>query len=264
MSRVSIVIPCFGDGAFLGEAVASALAQDHDDVEVVVADDGSTDEATLASLDHAEHRGARVLRLPHAGVSATRNAAIQAATGQYVLPLDADDLLSPTYAGQASAVLDAEPQVGIVGADTEIFGSHTGTRRPVLPQPVDWLVANQLPVSCAFRREDWLSCGGFAEDLAWGEDWHFWVRIVALGREVSLLPMIGLHYRRRQGQATFAPAWDVQERSRARVLQAGLPIINRYPEDATRLIAGQLNHLQAVRQRRSERLRSAAIRVLGR
>ncbi|MFC7361105.1 glycosyltransferase family A protein [Nocardioides astragali] len=261
---MSIVIPCFNDGAHLGEAVASAFAQDHDDYEVIVADDGSVDTVTLEALDEAKQHGARVLRCQHAGVSSARNAAIGAATGEYILPLDADDRLATTYVRQASSVLDTDPDVGIVGAGTEFFGSGTGEMHPAPPAPAAWLVANQLPVSAMFRRDDWVRCGGYDEDLRWGEDWHLWVKIVALGRTVRLLSTVGLYYRRRPGQVTENVPWDVQESTRARILQAGLPIINRFPNDASRILAAQLNQLQAVRQRPSERLRTAALRVLGR
>ena len=97
MTRVSVIIPCFNDGAMLHESVASALAQDHDDVEIIVADDGSTDETSLATLDAVGQLGAIVMKLPHRGVSSTRNAAIAASTGDYILPLDADDLLWSGY-----------------------------------------------------------------------------------------------------------------------------------------------------------------------
>ncbi|WP_374457457.1 glycosyltransferase family 2 protein [Nocardioides sp.] len=259
MTRVSIVIPCFNDGAHLREAVESALAQDHDDCEVLVADDGSTDAATLRELDTLDELGVRVLCLDHAGVSSTRNSAIAAASGDHVLPLDADDRLAPAYAGEASRLLDADPAVGIVGAGTEFFGSDAGVIHPDVPRPEAWLVANQLPVSAMFRRADWTEAGGYAQDLRWGEDWHFWVKVVALGREVRVLPEIGLYYRRRPGQVTTHVPWDVQEATRARILQAGIPIVTRFPEDSTSIIASQLNQLQAVKERRSERLRSAAL-----
>lgn len=263
LTRVSIVIPCFNDGAHLGEAVASALAQDHDDCEVIVADDGSTDRSTLRAVDAQERRGVRVLHCTHAGVSSARNAAIDAATGDYILPLDADDVLATTYVRRASAVLDAEPDVGIVGASTEFFGSDSGVERPTLPTPAAWLVANQLPVSAVFRRDDWIRCDGYAEDLQWGEDWHFWVKIIALERHVRLLPDVGLYYRRRSGQVTANVPWDVQERTRVRIIRAGLPIINRFPDEASHILAAQLNQLQAIRQRPSERLRTSVLRVLG-
>lgn len=264
MTRVSIVIPCFDDGPLVAEAIESALAQDHDDCEVIVADDGSTDAETIAALLHAEQQGVRVLRRPHEGVSAARNAAIHEATGSYVLPLDADDRLGAEYARRASAVLDERPDVGLVGADTRIFGTHDGIRRATTPHPVDWLTANQLPVSTMFRRADWARVGGFPQELRWGEDWCFWVKIVAAGGGIHVLPMVGLHYRRRPGQVTNRVDWDTQERTRAHVLEAGLPIINRYPEESCRMLAGQLNQLQAIRQRRVERLRTASVRLLSR
>lgn len=248
MTRLSIVIPCYNDGAYLGEAVASALTQDHSDCEVIVADDGSSDAATLRELKAAEGHGVRVLRLAHRGVSATRNTAVESATGEYILPLDADDLLTSSFAGLACEVLDSDPAAGIVGSSTEFFGTRSGIHVPKDPHPADWLVANQLPVSAVYRREDWRRCGGYAADLSWGEDWHLWVQIIALGRSVRLLPTVGLRYRRRPGQVTTRVAWEVQEVTRKRVIRAGIPIIARYPEDSSTVLGQQLNQLQALRR----------------
>ena len=215
---------------------------------MVVADDGSTDATTLQVLDALDDPRLRLLRLPHAGVSSTRNAAIEAATGQHILPLDADDRLDPTFARLASRALDASPDVGIVGAGTEFFGTLEDVFHPRPPHPVDWLLGNQLPVSAAFRKADWSLCGGYAEDLPWGEDWHFWVRLIALERRVELLPLVGLYYRRRPGQVTSRVSWKLQADARERVVRDGVPIIQRYPDEAGVLIGQQLNMLEEMRE----------------
>ena len=158
--------------------------------------------------------------------------------------------------GQASRILDSNSEVVLVGAHTQFFGTESGVIRATIPDPISWLLANQLPVSTMFRKVDWSRCGGFNEDLAWGEDWHLWVSIVASGGRVDIVPAIGLHYRRRAGQVTSRAPWPVQQRARASVLRAGLPIIDRYPEEACDLLGAQLNQLQAMRQRRLEVLRS--------
>lgn len=256
MTRLSIVIPCYNDGLYLPEAVASALSQTHDDVEVIVVDDGSTDPSTSRALDDLPPTRVRILRQENAGLPAARNAGIMIATGDYILPLDADDLLGSTFAEHAVALLDESPHVGLVGSGTRMFGTEKTVMRPSTPHPVDWLLANRLPASAVFRRADWVVCGGYAEDLRWGEDWHLWVRIVAMERQVEILPEIGLHYRRRAGQMTARVSWELQETTRARVLQDGVPIMSRYPAEWGTALGRQLNLLHAIRQRRTERLRS--------
>lgn len=262
MTRVSIIIPCYNDGTYLSEAVDSALAQDYPDTEVVVVDDGSTDPQTLDALASAERRVSSMIRVGNVGVSSARNIGIGAATGAYILPLDADDKLHFTYARRAAAVLDAHSAVGVVGADTEFIGSRSGVITPVHSTPPQWLLANHLPVSAMFRRSDWETVHGYSQELRWGEDWHFWVKIIALDREVRLLPGVGLYYRQRRGQVTERVVWSDQELARTHIIRAGIPIIDRAPDEASCLLGSRLNQLEAIRQRPSERLRTALRRRL--
>lgn len=263
MTRLTIVIPCYDDGAYLAEAVESSLDQTHDDLEVMVMDDGSTDSETLRILSSLPSR-VRVLRQRNSGVSAARNSAIAQASGDYILPLDADDVLGRTYAEHAAEVLDSRPEVGLVGCATRLFGSQDAVIAPAPPSPVDWLLANRLPASSAFRRADWEACGGYEESLRWGEDWHLWVKLVAMSRQVHVLPEIGLNYRRRPGQTTSDVPWALQELTRARVLQDGLPIMRQFPAESSLALAQQLNLLQAMRSRRSERFRHQIVAALTR
>jgi glycosyltransferase involved in cell wall biosynthesis len=262
MTRLSIVIPCYNDGLYLPQAVESALSQTHEDTEVIVVDDGSTDRSTTQALAGLPDQ-VTVLRQENAGLPAARNAGISAATGAYILPLDADDILGRTFGQHAVTVLDRSPGVGLVGSGTRLLGDENAVVHPAVPHPVDWLLANRLPASAVFRRADWEACGGYAEDLRWGEDWHLWVRLVAMERRVEILPEIGLHYRRRAGQMTSSVPWELQERTRARVLQDGIPIMSRYPAEAGTALGRQLNLLQAIRQRRGERLRSRLLASIG-
>jgi glycosyltransferase involved in cell wall biosynthesis len=264
MTRLSIVIPCYNDGDFLDEAVASALAQTLEDVEIIVVDDGSNDPETVRVLAALPSQQVRVLRQENAGVSAARNNGIAHANGEYILPLDADDKLRPSFAQHAVEALDQRSNLGLVGSATQFFGTATMVMRPTRPHPVDWLLANRLPATAVFRRADWEACDGYAEDLSWGEDWHLWVKLVALGREVAVLPEIGLDYRRRVGQVTTRVPWALQERARVRVIRDGIPIMNRFPEDWGESLGAQLNLLQAMRQRRGERLRSRIVASLSR
>src|SRR5262249_38467152 len=97
MGTVSIIIPCYNLGAFLPEAVASARAHTRPASEIAIIDDGSTDQRTLALLDRFRGEGLAVLRAAHQGLSATRNHGISRARGEYILCLDADDILMPTF-----------------------------------------------------------------------------------------------------------------------------------------------------------------------
>lgn len=190
MTLVSIIIPCYNAGALVEEAVASALAQRDADVEVVVVDDGSTDQATLEALGRvARLPRVQCIRQDNAGPAAARNRAIRAACGEFVLPLDADDRFAPGYAAAALAAMVATPRVGIVYCRAVKFGAEHGPWRLPEYSPQEMAVDNVIFCSAMFRRADWQAVGGYNESLRHGmEDYDFWLRLIQLGREVVQLP----------------------------------------------------------------------------
>lgn len=196
MSQVSVVIPCYNAGAFLDEAVQSALAQTWDDLEVVVVDDGSTDPATIALLDTANWPRTRIIRQANAGPSAARNTAIRAATGEFILPLDADDRIDPAYVEKAMAAFVADQALGVVYCRATRFGAAQG--RWQLPDYSlrELVIDNVIFVSGVFRKADWERVGGFDEHLLHGvEDYDFWVKLVNAGCRVHQLDEALFHYR---------------------------------------------------------------------
>jgi glycosyltransferase involved in cell wall biosynthesis len=118
--RVSVVIPCYNSSAYLRETMESVFAQTLRDFEVILVDDGSTDD-TRELINHlvAENRGhdLRSVFQANAGVAGARNRGIAMARGRYILPVDADDLIAPTMLEACAAVLDAEPDTSLVYTD---------------------------------------------------------------------------------------------------------------------------------------------------
>jgi glycosyltransferase involved in cell wall biosynthesis len=193
--RVTVAIPCFNHGRYLDEAVSSVLAQTFQDLEIVVVDDGSTDPDTRALLDRYERPKSRVIRAPNGGPSAARNRAIAEGTGEYVLPLDADDRIAPGYVEAAVRVLDAEPEVGIVYCRAEYFGDRSGPwELPPYGLP-RILRENMIFCTALFRRSDWAAVGGFRTLRHGWEDWDFWLALIERGREVRQLPETMFSYR---------------------------------------------------------------------
>ena len=111
--RVSVIIPTFSRAKFLGEAVASALGQDFQDIEVIVVDDGSTDE-TRDVLATFQDQRLVIVHQDNAGLSRARNRAVAMARGEYITFLDPDDYYLPSKVGTQVAFLDANPQFGMV------------------------------------------------------------------------------------------------------------------------------------------------------
>jgi glycosyltransferase involved in cell wall biosynthesis len=196
---VSVVVPCYEQAEFLSDAVASVVAQAFTDWELVVVDDGSPDD-TVAVTERlkAAHssRAIRLLRRPNGGVSAARNAGIAVSTGEYVLPLDADDTIAPEMLASTVAALDANPSVAIAYTDFERFGLEQGRFRAPDFDPQLVPSTNQFSYCALYRRDAWLQVGGYNPNMSAGyEDWDFWIGCVEAGFSATRVPVNGFRYR---------------------------------------------------------------------
>ncbi len=196
--KVSVVIPCFNHGEFLPEAVASVAAStERDDVEIIVVDDGSTDERTRTETDRLIARGTTVIRQENQGLAAARNAAILASQGQYIFPLDADDHIRPGCLDHGIRILDADPRVGVVYGDGEFFGVRTGRWRAGPFNPNQLMQWNYIACCALFRRSVWeQNCGYDGTMPVQGyEDWDLWLGAFEHGWQFAYVPEIFFDYR---------------------------------------------------------------------
>jgi len=220
--RASVIIPCYNDGQHLREAVDSVRAQTFADWEMVIVDDGSTDPATHQAVAACATAGARVIRTDNQGLAAARNTGIAAASGQYILPLDADDRVAPTLLQEAVAVLDRQPEVGIVYCQAQFFGAESGPWNLPAFTLQEMLLHNLIFASAMFRKADWQRVGGYKPSMQYGwEDWEFWLSLLELGRQVYCIPQPLFFYRRRPDSmiAGMARRPDRQDYSFAQVLR---------------------------------------------
>ncbi|WP_161596297.1 glycosyltransferase family 2 protein [Rhodanobacter glycinis] len=239
MPQVSIIIPCYNAGELLTEAVQSALAQTWQDLEVVIVDDGSTDPVTQKIIEQASWPRTRIVRQANAGPSAARNRAIEIATGQYILPLDADDTIEPEYVAKAVAILNAHPEVGIVYCKARKFGAEEGPWNLPTYSLQELVIDNVIFVTALYRRADWVAVGGYNEKLRHGvEDYEFWVKIVHLGREVVQLDENLFNYR-------------IQQKSRTTSFQDGrAAVVETYAEIFRSNIAFYAEHAEVIYEHR--------------
>ncbi|MBI5822208.1 MAG: glycosyltransferase family 2 protein [Verrucomicrobia bacterium] len=198
--KVSVVIPCYNMGQYLDEAVKSVLAQTYQDFEIIIVDDGSTDETTKQILSSYNQPKTRVIRTANQGPSAARNTGIQQARGEYILPLDADDKVASRYMEKAVEILDASENVGIVTCEAELFGDEAGKwTMPAYSFP-RILLENLIVEPSFFRIEDYRKTKGYNPNMIYShEDHDLWLSIIELGRSVYRIPEVGYYYRRRAG-----------------------------------------------------------------
>jgi glycosyltransferase involved in cell wall biosynthesis len=123
---VSVVMAAFNEEAFIGEALRSVSAQTYRPVEVIVVDDGSSDRTAEVAASH----DVRLLRLPHSGPSAARNAGLAVARGEYWTIFDADDVMPPERLSHQVAHMEEHPELGMVLGLTEAFVTPGESRPP--------------------------------------------------------------------------------------------------------------------------------------
>jgi glycosyltransferase involved in cell wall biosynthesis len=177
---VSIVIPCYNHARFLPDAIRSALTQSHDDVEVIVVDDGSTDDSARV----AEGRGVRVVRQANQGLAAARNTGLAVSTGNMLIFLDADDRLRPDAARAGMAALQRRPDAMLaLGRCLLIdeFGTPLATEQPRVTSGFyeELLRRNYIwtPALVAFRRRIFDEVGGFDPRVNPSADYDMYLRI---------------------------------------------------------------------------------------
>jgi glycosyltransferase involved in cell wall biosynthesis len=195
-ATVSVVIPCYNHGAYLPDSIGSVQAQSHPDVEIIVVNDGSTDEQTNAICDNYQKNGVHVISTTNQGLAAARNNGIEQASGHYIVALDADDRIGPTYLEQAVAAFNAHPQLGIVYSKAWLFGAMDMQWNLPPFSMEQMMLDNIIFCSAVFKKEDWLLVGGYDVKMIYGwEDYDFWFGILSLGREVQQLSDFHFFYR---------------------------------------------------------------------
>lgn len=205
MSKVSIIIPCYNQGAYLEEAVDSVLAQTYQDFEIIIVDDGSTDADTVRMLENYQRSKTRVIHTRNQGLSAARNNGIREASGEYILPLDADDKIGPGYLREAVRILDAYPDIGIVYCEAAFFGVRSDHWHLPEFSSDHLLFQNIIFCSAFFRKRDWEKVGGYNVNMIYGwEDWDFWLSLVHLGAKVYRIPKIFFYYRLREASMSHS------------------------------------------------------------
>jgi len=194
---ISVIIPCFNHGEFLPEAVASITALNRDDLELIVVDDGSTDERTRTEIDALIAQGTKVIRQENKGLAAARNAGILASAGKYILPLDADDRLRGGPTEHGLRVLEANPQIGVVYGDAQCFGIRTNrwiVGRFDRDRLLQW---NYIHASAIYRRSVWEQNRGYDGTMPVQglEDWDFWLGALEHGWQFAYVPEVFFEYR---------------------------------------------------------------------
>ncbi|MEE4023012.1 glycosyltransferase family A protein [Gordonia sp. PKS22-38] len=217
--QVTVLMPVYNAAGYVADAARSILAEPVDDLELLVVDDGSTDES-VAELTSLQDERIRVVSQPNSGLVAALNTGLGEARGTYLARMDADDLSVPGRIAAQVRWLEDRPGAVACGTDYEMFGAVTGRVR--LPRTDRGCRERLLLGSC--------HCGAsvvlrrtvvetarlrFDPDFPHAEDYEFFTRLAAYG-ELGNVPMVGYRYRMHDDQVSSRHV-DVQRSVHLRV-----------------------------------------------
>jgi glycosyltransferase involved in cell wall biosynthesis len=197
---VSIIIPCYNSGQYLGEALDSILNSKNIgniDYEIIIVNDGSTDQLTIDLLSEIKLTNCTVLHQPNQGPASARNTGVRASKAPNLIFLDSDNRLRSNFISAALKILK-NTRADIVYGKPHFFGEQS--RDVFTPGPFEMnsiLLTNYIDMCSAIRKKVWEGIGGFDEALILMgfEDWEFWIRAGAAGYKFKFVNEVFYDYR---------------------------------------------------------------------
>ncbi len=182
MPKVTVYIPCFNYGKYLEKALRSVFEQTLDDWELIIINDGSTDNTAHVLENHTGDSRIRIVEQENKGLNVTNNIALRLAQGQYIIRLDADDYFDENILLVLSNILDTKPEVGLVYPDyyhvDEAGNIIEAVRRKKTGDEVELLDLPAHGACTMFRRECLLEVGGYQEGVLCQDGYDIWIKTI--------------------------------------------------------------------------------------
>ena len=201
---VSIIMPVYNYGKTLDRALVSVFNQTYKNIEIIIIDDGSTDEFTKLKLKTLKLPNTKVIFQENGGPSNARNNGVKASKGKYILPLDSDDLMHPIYVESCVNIIQKDSKYGPIYCDTV----HEGQMKGLEERP-EWskerLIQGPFIVNCSmFSRESFDDVDGYDEDLKGWEDYDMWLRMMQKGYVGKRIPQALFIYFHHESEGTVS------------------------------------------------------------
>ena len=190
MIKITVYMPCYNYADYVERAIESVLDQTMDDWELIVIDDGSTDNSREKLAAYADHERITVVEQENKGLNVTNNIALRLARGSYVMRLDADDFLDENALLVLSNTLDKNPEAGLVFPDYFQVDKDGEILELIRRQKIgDEIELLDLPAHGActmFRRDVLLQLDGYAEDYTCQDGYEIWLRFIRRFKPVNV------------------------------------------------------------------------------
>lgn len=194
---VSIIIPVFNDEKYIEETLESVKNQEYTNWQCIIVNDGSTDNSETIIKNYITNNIQFIyLSKENSGVSDTRNFGIEKCSGEYILPLDSDDLISTTYLKEAITVFNKNPETALVYCNANFFGEKNSKFKLQKYVYEDLVLSNSIFCSAIYRKSDFMNTNGYDINLKLGlEDWEFWITFLNAESKVVKLDKVHFFYR---------------------------------------------------------------------
>jgi glycosyltransferase involved in cell wall biosynthesis len=252
MATVDVIIPAFNAARYLAAAMESVVSQTFDDWQILLVDDGSTDNTAEVAAPFLDRFGPKIryIKQNNRGLPAARNTAIRASTSEFLALLDADDVWMPCRLSESLKVLAERPKAGltyglmtIIDPEGRALKTFEGNPRHTEGRIAPHIYMRKVDLPCptiTFRRKCVDEVGLFDETMHSTEDRDLWLRI-ALRYEVAFVPQILAFYRASPGSMST---------NSQRMLEAQLQFIRKhYGSEGCGLLPRQISWARAYKQR---------------
>lgn len=232
---VSVIIPVYNMEEYIGETIESVLISDYPCLEIIIINDGSNDKSLQIAENYANKDSRiKVFSEKNKGVCEARNYAIRQSKGELLLPIDADNTITPGFISYAVDIISKDPSIKAVIPRADFIGDRSGDW--ILPPfSLKLLARKSIIDTCAlYRRADWERVGGYCTEIIAREDWDFWISVLKDGGKVVKSDEICLHYRIRK---------DSKRISDRSLQKHVIKVLNkRHPEFFERELGGPLRN----------------------
>ncbi len=187
---VSVIVTCYNYGQYLRECLASVESQTYDHVQVIIVDDGSTDNTSEIAQSFIDDKpNWSYVHQPNSGQPAfPRNKGIESSQGELIVCIDADDIMTPTFVEECVQKFRMVPQASIVYTGVTCFGESNQQWNAPPPSYQTLIQRNFITCCSMYRREVWDDVGGYSTNVRGVEDYEFWIKAHGLGFQSINIP----------------------------------------------------------------------------
>ena len=236
---VSVIIPCYNYARYLEECIASIAEQTFKNYEIIIVNDGSTDNSLeVADKIKINNKSIKItiINQTNSGQPAiSRNNGIKKAKGKYILCLDADDKISSNFLMECMRLFTEHPEISIVYPNLQEFGDrYNYTDYGKLNQDT-LIITNTLPTASIFRKKAWLDAGGVATNAPGYEDWDFWISCRESGHK-AMNAKNAIFYYRIHGNSLLNCTKRVDQERKAQLILNHPKLYDKYQKTWAQLI----------------------------